>query len=271
MTQNDSYQIKVMDSGRDDYTRRLLVFTPTRGTVRMEWVSARYGQIIPVNWSMVMMQQFVSSLIPIRYTVADAQNLACKELVEKNYEWLLMIEDDTMPPPNALVKFNEYIQKGDIPVVSGLYFTKSDPSEPLIFRGRGTSTYNDWKIGDQVWADGVPTGMLLISGKLIKAMWKESPDYDVQGIKLRKIFHTPTNAWFDASEGSLMSETGTSDLRWCQDVVNGNFFKKAGFPKIQQKKYPFLVDTSIFCYHISPEGVQYPLQSTEQLYRSTSS
>ena len=30
---------------------------------------------------------------------------------------------------------NEYMLKNDTPVVFGLYFTKSDPSEPLVYRG----------------------------------------------------------------------------------------------------------------------------------------
>jgi len=261
MAKEHKYRSKIVDSGTSKYNSRLLVFTPTRGTVRMEWVVARYGQIIPTNWGMVTYQQFLDSFVPLRYSVADAQNLACKELVEKNYEWLLMIEDDTIPPPDAFIRFNKYMQKGDIPVVSGLYFTKSEPSEPLIFRGRGTSTYNSWKMGDKVWADGVPTGMLLIHGDIIRAMWKEAPDYNAMGTITKKIFNTPTDMWFDADAGHVFTKTGTSDLQWCEDVIEGKFLEKAGFKEIQKKKYPFLVDTNIFCKHITPEGVQYPMQT----------
>ncbi len=35
-------------------------------------------------------------------------------------------------------------------------------------------------------------------------------------------------------------------------------FKKAGWPEFQKKKFPFLVDTKIFCRHIDWNGVQYP-------------
>lgn len=261
MAKEHKYRSKIVDSGTSKYHSRLLVFTPTRGTVRMEWVVARYGQIIPTNWGMVTYQQFLDSFVPLRYSVADAQNLACKELVEKNYEWLLMIEDDTIPPPDAFIRFNKYMQKGDIPVVSGLYFTKSEPSEPLIYRGRGNSTYQNWKIGDKVWADGVPTGMLLIHGDIIRAMWKEAPDYNAMGTTTKKIFNTPTDMWFDADAGHVFTKTGTSDLQWCEDVIKGKYLEKAGFKEIQKKKYPFLVDTYIFCKHITPEGIQYPLQT----------
>lgn len=267
MTKASEYRTKIQDSGTEGYRNRLLVFTPTRGSVRMEWVAARYGQIIPTNWSMVLYQQFVDGFIPLRYSVADAQNLACKELVEKNYEWLLMIEDDTIPPPDAFVRFNQYMQKGDIPVVSGLYFTKSEPSEPLIYRGRGNSTYQDWKLGDKVWCDGVPTGMLLINGNIIREMWKEAPDYNAMGTITKKIFNTPTDMWFDRDSGNILSKTGTSDLQWCEDVIKGKFLEKAGFKDIQKKKYPFLVDTKIFCKHITPEGIQYPIQTIKDFNR----
>lgn len=264
---NRKYRTTTIDSGSTSFMNRLLVFTPTRGTVRMEWVAARYGQIIPTNWSMITLQLFLDSFIPIQYSVADAQNLACKEVVEKNYEWMLMIEDDTMPPPDAFIRFNKYMQKGDIPVVSGLYFTKSEPAEPLVYRGRGNSTYTNWKIGDTVWCDGVPTGMLLIHGDIIRAMWNESEEYTTHGLKTRRVFHTPADMWFDESIGQLKSETGTSDLKWCSDVIKGKFLEKAGFPEIQKKKYPFLVDTNIFCLHISPEGTKYPLHTSQDFLK----
>src|SRR3990167_4418729 len=88
----------ILDSGNPGYVNRILVGTPSRGTVRMEWVGARYGQIIPTNWSMVQMSQFMSSFTPTRFSVADAQNLIVREVITKDFEWLLLIEDDTIPP-----------------------------------------------------------------------------------------------------------------------------------------------------------------------------
>ena len=77
---------------------------------------------------------------------------------------------------------------GDVPVVSGLYFTRGYPSEPLVYRGRGNGYYGDWRIGDKVWADGVPTGCLLIHCSILRAMWKDSEEYQVSGQTLRRVF-----------------------------------------------------------------------------------
>jgi len=41
--------IEIKDSGNHKYRQRLLVATPTLGLVRMEWVAARYNQIIPTG------------------------------------------------------------------------------------------------------------------------------------------------------------------------------------------------------------------------------
>jgi hypothetical protein len=245
---------------KSDYKpiQRILVATPTLGTVRMEWVQSRYGQIIPTNWGMVQYNQFVNSFIPLQYTIPDAQNIIVKETIEKQFEWLLLIEDDTMPPPDGFIKINQHMKDGTVPVVSGLYYTKSNPSEPLIYRGRGTSYYDDWKLGDQVWADGVPTGFLLINCKVLWEMWKESAEYMAGDVKTRRIFETPEKMWYDPDKGAFNTTTGTSDLEWCTRVIEGNYLTKAGFDKVAKKKYPFLVDTTILCRHITPSGEIFP-------------
>ncbi|MBU2249254.1 MAG: hypothetical protein KKD77_21075 [Gammaproteobacteria bacterium] len=252
------YRTTIKDSGDPGYVNRLLVATPSTGLVRMEWVQARYGQVIPVNWSQVQLVQWINSFIPLRYQVADAQNLIVREVVSKDFEWLLLVEHDTMLPPDAFIRFNKYIREKQVPVVSGLYYTRSQPSEPLVFRGRGVSFYGDWKLGDEVWCDGVPTGCLLIHTSILRTMWDESPEYMVGQDLTRRVFETPRNLWYDPESHQFNVSVGTSDLDWCNRVISGNFLAKAGWPKYQKKKYPFLVDTNIFCRHINVDGVQFP-------------
>lgn len=248
------------DSGEQGYTNRLLVATPTLGTVRIEWVTARYGQITPTNWSMVQMLQYMNQYVALRYQIADAQNLIVKEAIEKDFEWLLLVEDDTCLPPDAFVRFNKHIRENKVPIVSGLYYTKSEPSEPLLFRGRGNSFYDDWDLGDQVWVDGVPTGCLLIRVALLKEMWKDSPEYRTNngGQVVRRVFEFPEKVWFDEESETFNTLTGTSDLDWCTKVIEGGYIAKAGYPNIQKKPFPLLVDTNIFCKHIDPTGKCFP-------------
>ncbi len=70
--------------------------TPTTGLVRIEWVLGRYGLTIPCNWSIVQMIEGLSTYVPLRYELADAQNLIVKAAIEGRYRWLLLIEHDTL-------------------------------------------------------------------------------------------------------------------------------------------------------------------------------
>jgi hypothetical protein len=252
----------IIDSGNNKYKQRLLVATPTTGLVRMEWVSARYNQIIPTNWSKTDMVQFMNGYIPLRFTVADAQNLAVKACLDGGFEWLMLVEHDTMPPVDAFLRFTEYMDKGDIPVVSGLYFTRSVPPEPMVYRGRGNHYFRGWKLEDKVWVDGLPTGLLLIHASLLRAVYDDSSTYTVgtTGETARRVFDTPAQTWFNEETGAQETLIGTSDLDFCTRVIKGDYLTKAGFPKIAKMKYPFLIDTAIYAKHINPDGTQFPIE-----------
>lgn len=250
--------VKIIDSGNPNFVSRLLLATPSRGLVRIEWHAAVRSLAVPPNWSAMTMYSKVSEFIPIRYTVADAQNIIVREVVENGYEWLLLLEDDVMPPPDLMIRMQEYMEAEDrIPIVSGLYFQKGRPSEPVVYRGRGNGAFRDFKLGQKFWVDGIPTGVLLIHASILHAMWNESPEYSALGEKTRRVFESPARA-FLGKNGEVSTATGTSDLEWCRRVMEEGFLKKAGFPKIQRKKYPFLVDSRMFCRHIAPDGTMYP-------------
>ena len=227
---------------------RLLIGTPTTGLVRIEWVIARYSQVTPVNWS----ETTYNWIVPVGYSVADAQNMVAKYAVEQEYEWLLFVEHDVVLPRDAFVRFNTYMSEGKVPVVSGLYYTRTSPPTPMIFRGRGTGYFGGWEHGDQVWCDGVPTGCLLVHGSILKAMWDDSPEYEVGGSATRQVFESPRRM----TEHGIWS--GTSDLEWCSRVMDGGYFAQAGWDKYQEMENPLLVDTNIFCRHISTNGEQFP-------------
>lgn len=250
---------------RGVFNQRLMIGTPTTGSVRIEWALARFGQVIPTNWSHMDCMQFLHTYAPVEYLVADAQNLIVKAAIEKNAEWLLLIEHDNVLPPGAFIILNEYMRRGDVPIVSGLYFTKSDPPEPMTYRGRGNSFYDKWKMGDKVWCDGVPTGTLLVHMSIIKQLWEESPEYKVNDQLTRRVFQCPEKYWTDPETGATHVGMGTSDLEFCERVIRDRIFEKAGWPEYQEKEFPYLVDTNLFVRHITADGVMFPLQDPRQL------
>jgi len=158
---------------------------------------------------------------------------------------------------------NKYMQKKEIPIVSGLYFSKGNPSEPLVFRGRGNGCFYKWKMGDKVWADGLPMGCLLIHMSILKKVWDKSELYRaVNGEQTARVFVTPRKIDFTMKPFNFKAQLGTQDLFFFDKLLadNKKILKEAGWKKIARKKYPFLCDTNIFCKHIDRgSGKQYPL------------
>lgn len=255
-----------LDVNEDTWHNRLLIATPSTGLVRMEWAMARFGQIIPTNWSYVEIIQWINNYVPMQYLLPDAENLIAKTCVEGNFEWMLSIEEDNVLPPDAFVRLNEYMKNADVPVVSGLYFTKSNPPEPIMYRGRGTGPFEDFKMGEKVWVDGIPFGFTLIHGSIIRALWDEAEEYTVNGQVTRRVFDAPAKSFGNAADGATASLRGTSDLAFCTKLMEDKIFEKAGWPEFQKKKYPFLVDTNIFLRHIDQSGRQYPIGGVPDKY-----
>lgn len=249
----------LVDSGKKKWVNRVLIGTPMTGLVRSEWMVARYGQTIPTNWSHSEIMQWMSSFVPLRFQVADAENIIAKACVEGNYEWLFFIESDNVLPAETFVKINQYMIKGDEPVVGGLYFTKSVPPEPMVYREPGKGYFADWKLGDKVRVRGLPFGCTLIHGSLIRELWKTAPEYMVGNTLTRRVFKHPEDVYIDPNARDFLITQGTTDLNFCNELIRDGVLAKAGWKKHQKMQYPFLVDTSIFVKHIDNDGVQWPI------------
>lgn len=263
-----------LDKNTGNWTNRILVGLPTTGLVRVETIMSKYSQIIPTNWSTVEATHQLSMSVPLEYQLPDAENLMMKTFVEGNYEYWISWEQDNVLPPNAYLRLNEYMIEGKVPIVSGLYFTKSAPAEPIVYRGRGNGSFQDFKMGDKIWADGIPLGFTLIHGSIIRALWNESEEYMVNNVATRKVFALPNfnseNLGFDneqkEGQNRFAYTRGTTDLNMCKKIMRDDIFTKAGWPKYAKMKYPFLVDTNIFIQHIDERGRQYPLGGVPRKY-----
>lgn len=253
------------DKNNGTWINRIMIGLPCTGLVRVEWMMARYGQIIPTNWSQVEMLQWLNTYAPLEYQLPDAENLMAKQVVAGDFEWFLSIEQDNVIPPDTFLRLNEYMLENKVPIISGLYYTKSNPPEPILYRGRGNGSFRDFKLGDKVWCDGIPFGLTLIHGSIIKALWNESEEYMVGNEVTRKVFDLPNrnfeNNGYDnnGKEGRFSSIRGTTDLNFCKRVMRDDIFTKAGWPAYKNKKNPFLVDTNLFVQHIDNSGRMYPL------------
>lgn len=242
--------------------RKILLGIPTLGVIRIEWDVHRRGQVIPINFQIgeITATHQPPSVISEGYHTADAQNTIVERAVLDGYEWLLLWEDDVLPPFDALMKFNQHMIDNTAPLVSGLYFSKGEPTWPLVFRGRGNGAYLNFNVGEKVWCDGVPTGLLLIHGDILQYMWHNSEEYKLpDGRKCRRVFQFPRDSWYDPEQDRYFAQLGTSDLHFCDRLMKEKVFAKLPrWKKFAEKKYPFLCDTSIFAQQIDIQGKYYP-------------
>lgn len=245
-----SYNSELLKNNYDN-KYKIFIGTPTLGNIRIEWAMARFGQVIPCNFGMK------TGFVPLGFSVADAQNLIVRKFMEENCDWLFIIEDDNVIPHDCFMRINEYMRKQEVPIVSGLYFTKSSPAEPMVYRGRGNSFYDQWKVGDKVWVDAIPTGCILIHKSIIEYLWNNSPEYKVHDQITRRVFYTPEVSWFDSAKG-VNNAVGTSDMEFCARIIIEDVFSKTGWKKFSEMQYPFLIDTNIAVGHIAPNGAMFP-------------
>jgi hypothetical protein len=251
--------------------KHVLIGELTLGIIRYEWHIHRASQIIPINFQMgtVMASHAPATHAAMNYSTPDAQNVVLERAILDKYEWLMYWEDDVLPPFDALLKMNVHMEKMTAPILSGLYFTKGNPSWPLVFRGRGNGAwFKGWEVGDRVWADGVPTGFILIHRSIFEWLWKNSPEYRLpDGRLMRRAFEFPRKTWFDPEQDRYFTEMGTSDLTMCDRILKNDVLRKTGWTALAKQKYPFLVDTSIFCGHIDLQSGQvYPQSAREVLW-----
>lgn len=246
--------------------KRLLISAPMTGNLRSEWVLARYSQVVPCNWSMSDATVIIDSYSPLGFLVAEARNVACDLAIKENFDWVCFIDHDVILPPDFFLRINDVMIEGKYPVWGGLYFTKSIPSEPLIYRGVGNGYYDKWHFGDKVWVDGYGLGCHLINGNLIREIGKVSPWYECDGRKIRQIFESPSKVWFDPENNSWEKSGGTEDLFFYNRLIKEGILANAGWPELQKKQFPFMCDTSLFCRHIDESGRQFPIMGEEMKF-----
>ena len=157
--------------------------------------------------------------------VASKKQYIAEYAVDLGAEWVLFLDDDVIFPPNTLIQ----LLHRNKDIVGGVYWSKSEPPRPLMFRGHMKGTFCDWHVGDFIQVDAMGMGLTLIKTKVFKAMPKP---------------------WF--SLDYTYQEPGNKETRDFGTTEDLYFYKKA-------KDYGFEVwcDTSIQAYHYEKNSKQF--------------
>ena len=106
-----------------------IIVCPTRGQIPAKVVQSWMGLMRPMN------QKVIGPLFAIGMEVGAAYNSMIENILNNpelsKWKYILTIEEDNMPPADGLLKLYESMDKYD--VVQGLYWTKGEGGQPMIY------------------------------------------------------------------------------------------------------------------------------------------
>lgn len=143
-----------------------VMVVPTRGVIPAYVVQSWFNMVPMMNQAMVRM--FIE-----RMEVAAAYNKAVELIlthpVLQNFKYMLTVEEDNVPPPNGLQLLYENIDK--YAIVAGLYFTKGDGGQPMIYGDpKGMMTFQPQvpRVNQVQECNGTGMGFTLFDMELFK-------------------------------------------------------------------------------------------------------
>jgi len=105
-----------------------IIIIPTRGMIPAKVVAAWWSLIMPMN-------QKCTRVFAYGMEVGDAYNNMIEEILKNpnlsQWKYVLTLEEDNLPPPDGLIKLYEHMDEFD--VVGGLYWTKGEEGQPMIY------------------------------------------------------------------------------------------------------------------------------------------
>jgi len=103
---------------------------PTRGMIPAKVVQSWMSLMTPMNQKFLRM--IISNMeVGEAYEQAVQQILAHPDL--SKWKYMLTLEEDNMPPPDGLLKLLESIETEKLDAVGGLYWTKGEGGQPMIY------------------------------------------------------------------------------------------------------------------------------------------
>lgn len=107
-----------------------VVVIPTRGMIHHRVVTSWQNLMAPMNQKRAIFFA-AGDEVGRAYDRMISNVLANPELAK--WKYILTLEDDNLPPPDAHIRLLETIEWGKYDAVSGIYFTKGDHNMPMAY------------------------------------------------------------------------------------------------------------------------------------------
>jgi hypothetical protein len=187
-----------------------VIVIPTRGSIPDPVVSKWLGLIAPMNQKRAIL--FASGHeVGAAYNAMIQMILGHPEL--SKWKYIMTLEDDNLPPPDAQIRLLESIEWGHYDAVSALYFTKGEVNMPMAY-------------GDP--SEFASTGVLDFRPRDIRAALSAGQVMPVNGIAMgcalwrMSLFREIPPPWY-VTVADLVPGKGvqgfTQDLYFCERAV----------------------------------------------------
>jgi hypothetical protein len=239
--------------------RIVVVAVPTRGMVSMRWMVSMQTLQAPINTPIQQLSAIGKEVGHARNNLVQRSLALVDPRSGARASHIFFVDDDCLLSMSALTQLWAH-QK---PIAAGLYYTKTEPPQPLILAGKHEGVRSDWTHGDVVecWAHGM--GATLIDLDVFRTMYtgghvEADPDGTCPvclgqaqaracdgcfgtGHEIRW-FHTMSQTLEHTSMGPEFSSQ-TEDVYFCERAV------AAG--------YQPTVDTGVFAFHYAAPPIHY--------------
>lgn len=150
--------------------------------------------------------------------IHSARNLIAKSAVENGADYLFFLDSDCVIPMETLKRLVEH----DKDIVAGMYFQKSYPFAPTIYKQNQTGTFDvitDYPTNQLIKVGGVGMGCCLIKSSVLKPFMaevhRETPNGTVKQIEFMGFEPFPQTATCRAIHGE--------DLAFCKRADEKGF------------------------------------------------
>jgi SAM-dependent methyltransferase len=123
--------------------------------------------------------------------IADARNEIVEFALEQNANYIYWLDDDVVAPGDSFLKL--YNHQKDI--INGVYWSKSNPTMPLLFRNHLEGPYWNWHVGDLIEVDAAGMGLTLVKTDVYREISRTvgGPWYSVDYSSFAGVKQTPYN------------------------------------------------------------------------------
>lgn len=194
----------------------VVVGIPSFGSVSTYFLQAVNAQQYPLVSS-------TAQKIVLNKPIAEARNEIVQYALDQGANYIYWLDDDVIPPPDAFLKM--FMHQKDI--VNGVYWSKSNPPMPLLFRNHLEGPYLDWHVGDFIEVDAAGNGLTLVKTDVY-----------------RKISETIGGPWYSTEYTSFKHATQSASNN-TEDLY---FYWKA-----RRAGFKIWADTSIQAYHFEKQ------------------